>query len=137
MQEVLNVKIIINDQVSEVTDLWNKYNEYSQKLADALGRTNNIVGEYAEYLAQRYTGGELLPLSNISADLEAEDGTLYQVKSRKIQGNLTTQLNVIRSWNFDFLFVILFVPDGAVEKALLSPASVAQEYARKNYHHNA
>ena len=54
----------------------------------------------------------------------------------KIQGNLTTQLNVIRSWNFDFLFVILFVPDGAVEKALLSPASVAQEYARKNDYQN-
>ncbi len=65
MQEDLNVKIIINYQMNEVTFLWKKYNEYSQKLVDALGRTNNIVGEYAEYLAQKYTGGELLPFSNI------------------------------------------------------------------------
>lgn len=130
------MKTIINYQVDEVTDLWNKYNEYSQKLADALGRSNNIVGEYAEYLAQKYTGGKLLSLSNISADIRAEDGTLYQVKSRKIKGNLTTQLNVIRSWEFDFLFVILFAGDGAVEKALLSPVSVTKEYGKKNNHQN-
>lgn len=83
------MKIIINAQVGEVTDLWNKYNEYSQKLADALGRTNNIVGEYAEYLAQKYTGRELLEFSNSNVDIQAEDGTLYQVKSRKVKGSLT------------------------------------------------
>ncbi len=71
-----------------------------------------------------------------SADVRATDGTLYQVKSRKIKGNLTTQLNVIRSWKFDFLFVILFAGDGTVEKALLSPVSIAQEYARENAYQN-
>ncbi len=126
------MRTIINYQRDEITELWNKYNEYSQKLAKALGGTNNIVGEYAEYLALQYLGGELLEISNTSADIRANDGTLYQVKCRKIKNNLTTQLNVIRSWQFDVLFVILFTENGAVEKALLSPVSVAKEYGRKN-----
>jgi hypothetical protein len=129
------VKIIINERVDEVIDLWKKYNEYSKKLADVLGRTNNIVGEYAEYLAQKYTGGDLLDPANVSADIRATNGTLYQVKSRRVNGS-STQLNVISSWNFDFLFVILFDQYGAVEKALLSPVSVAKEYGKKNNHQN-
>ncbi len=130
------MRTIINYQRDEVTQLWNKYNEYSQKLAKALGGTNNIVGEYAEYLALQHIGAELLEISNSSADIRAKDGTLYQVKCRKIKNNLTTQLNVIRSWKFNFLFVILFAPDGAVKKALLSPVFVSQEYARENaYQH--
>jgi hypothetical protein len=36
--------------MANVKDLWLKFNEYSNKLATALGRTSNIVGEYAEYL---------------------------------------------------------------------------------------
>ena len=121
MQEVLNVKTIINYQGDEITQLWKKYNEYSQKLAKALGKTNNIVGEYAEYLALQYTGGELLKISNSSADIRAEDGTLYQVKCRKIKNNLTTQLNVIRSWKFNFLFVFFLRPAGQSRKHYSPP----------------
>jgi hypothetical protein len=95
------VTTIIDYQGDEVTELWNKYNEYSQKLAKALGRANNIVGEYTEYLALQYIGGELLKSSNTSADIRAKDRTLYQIKCRKIKNNLTTQLNVIRTWEFD------------------------------------
>ena len=122
--------------MDEVVELWKKYNEYSRRLSFILGRTGNIVGEYAEYLAQKYTGGILLNASNSSADIQLSDGTLYQVKSRKIDGNLTTQLSIIRSWEFDFLFVILFDQDGLVLKSIISPVSVAKEYGRKNKHQN-
>ena len=130
------MRTIINYQRDEITELWKKYNESSQKLAKALGRTNNIVGEYAEYLALQYLGGELLEISNTSADIRANNGTLYQVKCRKVKNNFTTQLNVIRSWEFDFLFVILFNKNGAVEKALVSPVFVAQEYGKENNYLN-
>lgn len=122
--------------MEEISELWLRYNEYSNKLADALGRTSNIVGEYAEYLAYKYYGGRLLEISGCSADIESEDGTLYQVKSRKVKGTPTTQLNVIRSWDFDFLVVVLFDPNGALTKALEVPVDVAKEYGASNSHQN-
>lgn len=100
--------------VEQVKDLWLKYNEYSNKLALALGRTSNIVGEYAEYLAHSHYGGRLLDISGASADIQTPDGNRYQVKSRRVKGTPTTQLNVIRSWDFDFLVVILFDADGGI-----------------------
>jgi hypothetical protein len=122
--------------MDKVVELWGKYNKYSKELSLHLGRTNNVVGEYAEYLAWKYTNGSLLDASNASADIRAPDGTLYQVKSRKVKDTLTTQLSVIRSWNFNFLFVILFNQDGLVLKSVISPASVAEEYGKKNKHQN-
>ena len=122
--------------MEEVKDLWLKFNEYSNKLANALGRTSNIVGEYAEYLAHRFYGGRLLEISGSSADIESETGALYQVKSRKIKGTPTTQLNVIRSWDFDYLVVILFDANGAVKRALEIPVEVAKEYGAANSHQN-
>ena len=63
--------------MKDVKDLWLKFNEYSNKLTVALGRTSNVVGEYAEYLSHQYYGGRLLEISGASADIEASDGTLY------------------------------------------------------------
>jgi len=120
----------------DVKDLWLKFNEYSNKLASALGRTSNIVGEYAEYLAHQYYGGRLLDISGASADIESEDGKLYQVKSRKIKKTPTTQLNVIRSWEFDFLVVVLFDEKGVIKQALEVPVEVAREYGAANGHQN-
>jgi hypothetical protein len=122
--------------MEEVKVLWLKFNEYSNKLAAALGRTSNIVGEYAEYLAHQYYGGRLLEISGSSADIETEDGKRYQVKSRKIKQTSTTQLNVIRSWEFDYLVVIIFDSNGAIKKALEVPVGVAREYGAANRHQN-
>lgn len=122
--------------MEDVKDLWLKFNEYSNKLAAALGRTSNIVGEYAEYLAHKHYGGRLLEISGSSADIETTNGTLYQVKSRKIKGTPSTQLNVIRSWDFNFLVVILFDANGAIKKALEVPVDVAKEYGASNSHQN-
>ncbi|MFN6308018.1 MAG: DUF6998 domain-containing protein [Microcystis sp.] len=122
--------------MESLQELWLKYNEYSNRLAEALGRTSNIVGEYAEYLAHRHYGGKLLGISGASADIEAPDGKKYQVKSRKVKGTSTTQLNVIRSWEFDYLVVILFDERGYVKKALEVPVDVARELAAPNNHQN-
>ena len=53
--------------LEDIKELWLKFNEYSNKLAYALGRTSNIVGEYAEHLAHQYYGGKLLEISGSSA----------------------------------------------------------------------
>ncbi|EHZ2746662.1 hypothetical protein K5N70_004311 [Vibrio vulnificus] len=122
--------------MEEIKDLWLKFNEYSNKLAVALGRTSNIVGEYAEYLAHKYYGGQLLEISGSSADIRTDDGKLYQVKSRKVKRSTSTQLNVIRSWDFDYLVVILFSKDGGVKKAIEVPVEIAKEYGVANSHQN-
>jgi len=123
--------------LEDISDLWLKFNEYANKLADALGRTSNIVGEYAEYLACRHYGGRLLPASNCSADIACDHGVLYQVKARKVKGVPTTQLSVIRSWDFDHLVVILFDADGTIRRALEVPVEVAKEYGVANRHQNS
>lgn len=122
--------------MEDVSDLWRKWNEYTNQLCAALGRTNNIVGEYAEYLTQQHYGGKLLAASSCSADIEVEDGTRYQVKARKVNGVPTTQLSVIRSWDFDYLVVILFNPDGTLRRALEVPVEVAEEHGVANSHQN-
>jgi len=122
--------------MEEIKDLWLKFNEYSNKLASVLGRTSNIVGEYAEHLAHKHYGGKLLEISGSSADIETADGKLYQVKSRKIRGTPSTQLNVIRSWDFDYLVVILFDVNGVVKTALEVPVEMAREYGAPNKHQN-
>ena len=122
--------------MEDVKDLWLKFNEYSNKLASTLGRTSNIVGEYAEYLAHQYYGGNLLEISGSSADIETDDGKRYQVKSRKVKKSSSTQLNVIRSWDFDYLVVIIFDSNGLIKYALEVPVKVAKEYGVENSHQN-
>lgn len=122
--------------MEDVKHLWLKFNEYSNKLSTALGRTSNLVGEYAEYLSHQYYGGKLLNVSESSSDIEGSNGKFYQVKSRKLKGSLTTQLNVIRSWDFDFLVVVLFDKEGAIIKVLEVPVNVAIEYGAPNSHQN-
>ena len=101
-------------------DLWKQYNEVSERLSEALGRTHNHVGDYAEHLINMYLNGSLLNISNESADIE-KDGKLYQVKARKLNKGTTTKLGVIRSWKFDYLAVIIF---------LLYPIMILRVYYR-------
>jgi hypothetical protein len=120
--------------MEDINELWLKYNEYSNKLAHALGRSSTIVGEYAEYLAHQYYGGKLLNVSSSSADIETLDGKRLQVKSRKIKNTPNTALSVIRSWDFDFLVVILFDENGSIRNALEIPVEIAKEYGKINSH---
>ena len=123
------------DSVENINELWFKFNEYANKLSLKLGRSSNIVGEYAEYLVHQHYGGELLNVSNSSADIKSAKG-LLQVKSRKIKASPNTALSVIRSWDFDYLIVILFDEDGVIKNALEVPVEVAKEYGKSNSHQN-
>ena len=120
----------------KIPKLWKKYNNSANDLKKSLGRTSNLVGEYAEYIANKYLNGKLLSASNASADIELPNGDLYQVKSRKINRGLTEQLSIIRSWDFDYLVVVLFDKDGLILKGLICSSSVANKYSKENKHQN-
>ena len=119
-----------------ISQLWKKYNNSANDLKKSLGRTSNLVGEYAEYIGNKYLKGKLLSASNASADIELPNGDLYQVKSRKIKNGLTVQLSIIRSWDFDYLLVVLFDDNGSVIKGLICPSSTAKKFAKANKHQN-
>lgn len=59
-------------------------------------------------LVAKYYAGERLPASSKSADIRLSDDTTIQVKSRKLDKLKSTSLNVIRSWDFDRLVIVLF-----------------------------
>lgn len=122
--------------MKNIAELWKEYSTSAELLQQRLGRTSNLLGEYAEYLVNEYLNGELLTASNASADIKTESGDLYQVKSRKISNNLTTQLSIIRSWDFDYLTVVLFDKKGSVQKALICLKSVSEQYAVYNEYQN-
>jgi len=122
-----------------IKNLWKDYNIAENLLQKALNRTSNIVGEYAEYLTSKYYNGELLPASHKSADIKViKNGIdfLYQVKARKLDKLKSSQLGIIRSWDFDFLIVIIFNADGELLKAMEVPVSIAKNYAKENNHQN-
>lgn len=122
--------------MKEIAELWKEYSISTEFLKQRLGRTSNLLGEYAEYLVNEHLKGELLTASNASADIQTPNGDLYQVKSRRISSNLTTQLSIIRSWNFDYLSVVLFDEKGSVIKGIICSKSVAEQYGVYNEHQN-
>ncbi len=125
--------------MTNIEKLWKNYNNAANALQSVLGRTRNIVGEYAEHLTSEYYAGELLPASHKSADVKVIENnieTLYQVKARKLKSLSSSQLGIIRSWDFNYLVVIIFDLDGNVLKALEVPLNIAKEYAKVNEHQN-
>ncbi len=118
-----------------LTSLWKNYSNASSLLTKAMGGIANEVGEFAERLVAEYYQAEQLTASNKSADLKKDD-TLIQVKSRKIDKLKTTSLNVIRSWDFDILVVVLFSKDGNILKGIEINAKDAQQLATSNSHQN-
>lgn len=117
-------------------ELWKSYSLISKLLKDELGRTSNIVGEYAEDLIKDYVGGELLPASSKSADIKSSQGKLYQVKSRVIKGKMTGTLGTIRSWDFDYLATIIFDEYGNVTYAGIISKNDAKEFSNYTEHQN-
>ncbi|WP_052185493.1 MULTISPECIES: hypothetical protein [unclassified Treponema] len=119
-----------------LVSLWKKYNNASYLLTSAMGGTANEVGEFAEILVGKYYNAEQLPASNKSADLKTKDGRLIQVKSRKIDRLKTTSLNVIRSWDFDILVVVLFDKEGNILKAIEIDSRTAEKLSSPNKYQN-
>jgi len=112
----------------EISEVWKDYNKASLHLSYELGRSNNLVDEYAEHLINGHLKGTLLDLSHTSATIKKYDA-LYQVKSSRLDTGEPIILSVIHSWNFDYLAVVIFNNFGAVQRALIIPVAIAKEAA--------
>lgn len=122
----------------EIKELWFEYIQVSNAISESIGRTKNIVGEYAEQLIHEYYKGEILPISHPSADIKTSSGDLLQVKARKLLKTKSVQLSAIRSWKFDYLIVVFFTSNGMIEQVLKVPVKVARKHAGvKNKHQKA
>ncbi len=119
---------------TQLIQKWNNYIVAANELFEALGRTQNLVGDFAEYLACLYYKTEPFPNSHKSADFECPNKFLYQVKSRKVVNHSIIKLGVIRTWDFHFLIVVLFDSNGALIRALEVPVHVAKEHSKWNEH---
>ena len=126
-----------NACMAEINELWREYMDVTNRITAALGRSSNIVGEFAERLVAEHYGGSLLAASHKSADVELPDGRLVQVKSRIPRRASTTSLSSIRSWDFDLLVVVLFDRDGGILKAVEYEAAAAKRHARRDEHQNS
>lgn len=120
--------------IEDIVRAWKNYNEAENSISFLMGRTRNIVGEYAELLFMKHLDARQLNASNRSADLICKNDYKYQVKGRKTGSEAGLALGVIRSWDFDYLCVLIFSMEGTVEKALICPKDRALLYAKENNH---
>lgn len=102
---------------------------------------NNPTGDLAEYLFCSAFGWQQAPNSERGYDAIGEDGTLYQIKGRRIhRRNKSRQLSAIRDINsrhFDVLAGVLFDDDFNVIKAALIPIEVVVERSTFIAHTNS
>lgn len=121
---------------SSIYDLWRAFAQAQTLLKERLGRSANILGEIAELTVAKAHDGVLLIASSESADVKLDDGQRIQVKARTPPQTTTTQLSVIRSWDFDILAVLLFEENGSLLFAGEMKAEDAKAFAVPNKHQN-
>ncbi len=103
---------------------------------------NGPVSDYAEWLAAKALGLVLVPLSTTGYDaLDRRTGKRYEIKARRTApGSKPTMLSAIRGLgekHFDYLLVVLFDADFAVQRAALIPHRLVRELAVYRRHVNA
>jgi hypothetical protein len=103
-------------------------------------RTANApAGDYAEYLTAEALGGQLAGNSEKSWDVLTRADRRVQVKSRVVPAPSNAgqrQLSPFRSFDFDDLVIVLFAADYSVWRAILLPATVAEQAATYSAHVN-
>jgi homoserine kinase type II len=90
-----------------IYNLWGNYIYAKNNFVDTLKSTNNIVGEYGEYLAKQYLNARSAKASEKSYDLLVNK-TKYQVKTRMSKSIYSQTLGIVRSFEFNYLIIVLF-----------------------------
>jgi len=121
--------------------------EYAGVMAELRERkvmrsANSPVSDYAEWLAARALGLDLVHLSTTGYDaLDRRTGKRYEIKARRTApGSKPTMLSAIRGLgekHFDYLLVVLFDAGFMVKRAALIPHRLVQEVAVYRKHVNA
>lgn len=124
-----------------VADLLAQHAAIMEELRDrkVIRSANNPTGDLAEYLFCKAFGWAQAANSVKAFDATGEDGTLYQIKGRRMhRRNKSRQLSAIRDLDgFDVLAAVLFDDDYRVLRAALIPASVARERSTYVAHTNS
>ena len=101
---------------------------------------NNPTGDLAEYLFCKAFGWDRSGPSHPSADATGNDGTLYQIKARRMtQRNTSRQLGALRGLpdgGFHVLAGVLFAPDYLVQRAAMIPHELVLKLAKYRKHTN-
>lgn len=79
------------------------------KLREIVRGNNKPIGDVAEYIVQAARGGELMPNSTKSHDIEDPLGKKIQVKARAMKG-LSGKFSAFRSFGFDSAVLLVFDP---------------------------
>ena len=118
------------NSISDIHNSWIDWNNATNDIHEKLGRTSNIVGEFAEQLVREYfeklNDGctyKLATASKEGYDIE-KNGDIkekIQVKTRRITANTGKNLSDIHSWEFDTLIIVLFEKDGSIKSVRSIP----------------
>ena len=96
-------------------------------------RTQNLVGDYAEFLVSQKLNLKLQTSSKKAIDAIDDSGKTYQIKARRLtQGTSIPTIKSLRSFDFDYLVLVLFNEDYSVNACKLLQSSLAKELASPN-----
>lgn len=126
---------------SSVAELGRLYRRILAEMRDrGVIRTGNApIGDYAEWLVAKATGGELAPNSQQSWDIRLPGGDRLQVKSRFVVDQKKAgqrQLSPFRSWDFEAAVIVLFDDDFLVWRAAKLDLATLKKDARYVKHVN-
>jgi len=125
-----------------VRELLQRYSLVIEELSSrGILRTQNLVGDYTEWLVAHFLGLTLSTNSTAGYDALDTEGIRYQIKGRRLSPkNKSTQLGSIRNLDnhdFDYLIGVLFHMDFTPRRVMKVPYTVVMEHARYRLHENA
>jgi len=101
-------------------------------------RSENVAGDYAEYLVAQAMGGTLASPSEKSWDVLGPNGERVQVKARVVSDPIQRgqrQLSVFRSFDFDAAIIVLLSDaDYRVNRAVMLPPDVIESLVSRREH---
>lgn len=96
-------------------------------------RTENILGDYAEHLVCKLLNLTLSVSSSKAIDATDNKGLTYQIKARRLSSNTSVPtIKSLRSFEFDFLILVLFNEDYTVKFCGKLSSDLAKELATPN-----
>lgn len=125
-----------------VRELLQRYSLVLEELGSrGILRTQNLLGDYTEWLVAHVLGLTLSTNSTAGYDALDTEGIRYQIKGRRPSPkNKSTQLSSIRGLDkrdFDYLIGVLFHVDFTPRLVMKAPHTVVMEHARYSPHVNA
>ncbi len=119
-----------------IQDLFESYNNIMDELRDlkVIRSTNNPAGDYGEYLAEHKLGLIQAPKSSKGYDLTDNNGTKYQVKTRRLtRHNKSRQLGGFRDLDeklFDYCLAIILTEDFILNEMWVISHDIICKYTR-------